>query len=205
MLAMADQAPSDAAAKAVADVLRRGHARNDHWLADAATAAAARNDLAFLKAIATMTGAGPAGGRPGPELLRVVERVAEHWARGGPVDQAGGLLAALNREDAAIDEALLRGMARGWPRGRPAKLDPATAEAVKQLALKLPSAARGQLVRLVSPWGDPVLAGINAEMAATLLNSARDDSLSDSRRRDAARQLVELRPTSDETARSCWL
>ena len=148
-----------------------------------------------------MTGAGPAGGRPGPELLRVVERVAEHWARGGPVDQAGGLLAALNREDAAIDEALLRGMARGWPRGRPAKLDPATAEAVKQLALKLPSAARGQLVRLVSPWGDPVLAGINAEMAATLLNSARDDSLSDSRRRDAARQLVELRPTSDETAR----
>ncbi len=201
LLAMADQPPSDQAARALAVALRGGLARNDHWLADAATAAAARNDLAFLKAMAATTGGHPAGARPATELLRIVERVAEHWARGGPVDQAGALLASLRGGDAAIDEAMFRGMARGWPKGRPAKLDRATAEAVKQLALGLPPGARGQLVRLVSPWGDPVLEGINGEMAATLLKTAQDESLSESRRVDAARQLVELRSTSDDSAR----
>jgi putative membrane-bound dehydrogenase-like protein len=201
MLALADLPPSDEAAKAIVDVLRRGLARNDHWLGDAATSAAARNDRAFLKATAA-TADKAAAQRPGPDVLRIVERVAEHWARGGPVEEVGGLLASLKGGDAAIAEALLRGLARGWPRGRPAKLGREDAEAIKQLALALPSGARGQLVRLVSPWGDPVLAGINAEMAATLLKSAQDESLAESRRVDAAKQLVELQSASDETART---
>jgi putative membrane-bound dehydrogenase-like protein len=201
MLAMADQPPSVEAATAIVDTLRRGLVRDDHWLADAATAAAARNDLAVLHVVASRTSGQRTSGRPAPEVQRVIERVAEHWARGAPVDQVGGLLASLRRDDAAIDEVILRGMARGWPKGRPAKLDRTTAEAVKELALGLPSSARAQLVRLVSPWGDPVLESIDAEMAGTLLNSARDESLSGSRRSEAARQLVELRPANDGTAR----
>src|SRR5262249_9020288 len=110
-------------------------------------------------------------------------------------------LASLRAGDAAIDEALLRGMARGWPKGRPAKLERRDAEAIKQLALGLPAPGRGQLVRLVTPWNDPILAAINADTAATLLKSAHDESLPESRRVDAARQLVELRSASDETAR----
>jgi putative membrane-bound dehydrogenase-like protein len=200
MLALADQPPSDEAAKAIADVLRRGLVRNDRWLGDAATSAAARNDLAFLRAMATPA-ENARSPRPAPEVARIVERVAEHWARGGPVEQVGGLLASLRGGDAAIDEALLRGLARGWPKARPVKLDRETAESIKQLAMTLPSAGRGQLVRLVSPWGDPVLAGINAETAATLLKTVQDESQSESRRVDAAKQLVELRSASDDTAR----
>jgi putative membrane-bound dehydrogenase-like protein len=201
LLALADQPPSDEAGKALADALRQGLARNDRWLADAATSAAAHNDRSFLRAMAAAAGGRPAGARPGPEVLRVVERVAEHWARGGPVDQAAGLLASLRGGDAAVDEALFRGMARGWPKGRPARLDRETAEAVKGLALELPAAARGQLVRLVSPWGDPVLEGINAETAAALLKTVKDEALSELRRVDAAKQFVELRSASDESAR----
>ena len=200
LLCLADQPASDEAGKAVADALRRGLVRNDRWLADATTAAAARNDLAFLKAMAATPGGQAATGRPGPEVLRIVERVAEHWARGGPVEQAGALLTSLRGGAAPINEALLRGMARGWPKGHPAKLDKETAEAVKQLAIELPAAGRGQLIRLVSPWGNSVLDSINAEMAASLLATAKDESLSESRRVEAARQLVELRAASDDLA-----
>ncbi len=197
LLCLADQPASDGAARALADALRRGLARDDRWLADAATAAASRNDFGFLKAMA-----GAEGGKPvGAEVIRIVERVAEHWARGGPADQAGGLLAALHGGPAPVNEALLRGMARGWPKGRPARLDREQAEAIKKLAMELPSAARGQLVRLVSPWGNSILDSINAEMATSLLASAKDESLSEQRRVEVARQLIELRAASDETAR----
>jgi uncharacterized protein len=91
-------------------------------------------------------------------------------------------------------------MARGWPKGRSAKLDQQTAEAVKQLALELPSSGRGQLIRLVGPWGNTVLDSINAEMAASLLANAKDESLPERRRIDAAKQLVELRASSDDLA-----
>ena len=173
----------------MADALRRGLVGNDRWLADAVTAAAARNDSRSSRRWPCRS----AAGRSVPDVLRIVERVAEHWARGGPADQAGGLLASLRGGPAPINEALLRGMARGWPKGQPAKLDQATAEAIKQLAMELPRPGRGQLIRLVSPWGNTVLASINAEMAASLLTTAKDESLSEQRRIDAAKQLVELR------------
>src|SRR5262249_55727876 len=105
LLALADQPPSAEAAAALAEALRSGLVRGDRWLADAATAAAARNDLLFLKAMVAHHG----GRRLEPDVLRIVERVAEHWARGGPVDQAGGLLLALRGGEPAVDEAVLRG------------------------------------------------------------------------------------------------
>ncbi len=69
-----------------------GLARNDRWLADAATAVAARNDLSFLKALS----AHQPRKRVGAEVLAIAGRVAEHWARGGPGDtgrqSSGGTL-----------------------------------------------------------------------------------------------------------------
>ena len=53
-------------------MVRGGLSPNDQWLADAATAAAARNDRAFLTAM------GSAGGKTGAGAYRIVERVAEH-------------------------------------------------------------------------------------------------------------------------------
>ncbi|HZW31363.1 MAG TPA: c-type cytochrome, partial [Isosphaeraceae bacterium] len=197
LLALADQPPSAEVAGALADALRKGLVHDDRWLADAATTAAARNDLGFLKAMVARAG----GRRPEPEVLRIVERVAEHWARGGPTDQAGALLVALRGGEPAVDEAVLRGLAKGWPKDRPAQLDPATAEAVQQLALELPSAARGQLGRLVGHWGSGILDTLNAQMAGSLLAAAQDGSLPDRRRIEAAKQLVELRASSDEIAR----
>ncbi len=195
LLALADQPPSDAVATALATSLRKGLARNDHWIFDAATAAAARNDRAFLKAIAQRGGAG----RAGAEVLAIAERVAEHWARGGPIDGVGPVLAALKGGEPAVDEAVLRGMARGWPKDRPARIDPASEVVLRELAKELPSPARTQLVRLVGEWGNKALDGIAAEIAASLAATARDESLADARRIAAARQLIELK-TSEEAA-----
>ena len=196
ILAIADEPASNANAKAIAEFVLGGRVRNDRWLADAATAAAARNDRGFLQSIATSDRRGG-----GSEVARIVERVAEHWARSGPADQVGGLLAGLQSGEPAIDEAMLRGLARGWPKGKAVKLASKDAEAIKKLALSLPSGPRGQLIRLVTPWHDPILAGINSEMTGGLLKTAKDPEVADARRVEAARQLLELIPASDEPVR----
>ena len=142
----------------------------------------------------------PAAGRSAGRPAGSSTRVAEHWARGGPADQAGGLLASLRGGAATVNEALLRGMAKGWPKGRPAKLDQRPPRPSSSSPWSCPRRARGQLIRLASPWGDTVLASINAEMAASLLATAKDESIPERRRIDAAKQLVELQGSSGELA-----
>ena len=51
LLSLADQPAADEAGVAVARSIRGGIATNDVWLADAATAAGAKNAEAFLKAV----------------------------------------------------------------------------------------------------------------------------------------------------------
>ncbi len=141
------------------------------------------------------------GKNAAPEVLTIAARVAEHWARGGPSDKAGELLAGLSGGQPAVTEAILRGLARGWPRDRKVEVDHATEEVLKRLIVELDAAARGQLVRLVGQWGSRALDRAGAEIAALLLAAARDESQSESRRSDAARQLIELRPQDDDLAR----
>ncbi len=192
LLSLADQPPRDQAGAAVALALRAGLATNDQWLADAAMAAGARNAESFLKALARQ-GKVPAGG----PVLTIADRVAEHWARGGPTESVGSFLAALTGGEPAVNESILRGVARGWPRDRPARVEGATGEALKKLTIELNPAARAQLVRLVGAWGDQALDRLGSEIAASLLASVKDEHLSDFRRIDAAHQLIELQ-ASDE-------
>ena len=140
-LAVADQPPSEPIATAVAAALRAGVVRGDAWLLDAATAAAARNDAAFLKAI----GARSAGGPAGLEVITIVNRVAEHWARGGPSDKVAALLAGLAGGEPTVNEAILRGLARGWPSGRAAVIDRAGEDGLKRLSTELSPSARVSL------------------------------------------------------------
>jgi putative membrane-bound dehydrogenase-like protein len=195
LLALADQPPAEDVAISLVDALLGGAVQRDPWLGDAATAAAARNDLAFLTALAARRG----GRSASSEVLEITGRVAEHWARGGPSDRTGRLLAALPGGEPALNEAIVQGLARGWPKDRPARIDGTTEDVLKRLSSELSEAARGNLVRLVGLWGNQALTQLGAELAAMLLSTARDEKLSDSRRIDAARQLVAL-GASDEGA-----
>jgi putative membrane-bound dehydrogenase-like protein len=194
-LSFAEQPPAEHVASALASALRGGTVQGDAWLADAATAAAARNDLMFLKALAARNGGPPAG----TQVVAVAARVAEHWARGGPSEQAGLLLAALPGGEPAVNEAIIRGLSRGWPKDYPAVVNGTTEEVLRRLSGELTEAARGHLVRLVGLWGNQALTQLGARMGAMLLATACDLKLPESRRIDAARQLVALR-AGDEAA-----
>jgi putative membrane-bound dehydrogenase-like protein len=196
LLALADQPASTEVGLALADAVRGGGLTEDQWLADATMAAGARHDHSFLKALARM-GKSPASAR----VLAIADRVAEHWARGGPVASVGPFLAALSGGEAAVNESILRGLARGWPKDRPAKVDDPTGEALKKLTVELTPPARAQLVRLVSTWGDQALDRVGLEIAASLMASVKNEQISEARRAEAARQLIELRGSDSGVAR----
>ena len=197
LLSLADQPPREKAGEAVALALRAGIATNDQWLADAAMAAAATNAESFLKAVGRK-GKVPAGGA----VQTIAERVAEHWARSGPTESVGSFLAALTGGEPAVNESILRGVARGWPKDRPARVEGTTGEALKKLTIELTPAARAQLVRLVGSWGDQALDRLGSEIAESLLASVKDEHLSDFRRTVAAQQLIELRSADESSAKS---
>jgi uncharacterized protein len=187
-LGLADQPSTDAVAEGLVSALRDGAVAGDVWLPEAATAAAARNDSAFLKLLAARA-AKPAG----PEILQIAARVAEHWARGGKSDEAQALLTSLPGGEPAVNEAIFRGLARGWPKDKPARLDKAGEDALRRLVLELTPPARALLVRLASLWGNRTFDLMGAEIAGSLLAAVRNDKLSEPARLDAARQLIELR------------
>jgi uncharacterized protein len=201
LLSLADAPKSETTGRALATALVNGLADGDHWLTDAATSASATQAEPFLKALA-MT---KADGEPTDTLRRVVERTAEHLARGGPVDSVGGLLAVwapaaeqpFGREVAAH---VVAGVSKGWPADKPAKLDAESEAALVKLAEKLPLEARGRLVNLGSRWGSQAMKEAAGAIAKSLLVKLGDDSKPEAERIQAGREVVELRPDDDAVA-----
>src|SRR5262249_61508330 len=92
LLALADQPAGEKAGAAIVDALSGPENANDRWIPDAATSAAAKNAEPFLRSLA-------AAKQPSAKLLEVVGVVAEHYARGGPVDSLGSVGAKLADPD----------------------------------------------------------------------------------------------------------
>jgi uncharacterized protein len=194
LLALADMPRSSDAARALANAIASWPADTDQALTAAGTAAAAAHDLEFLNALSARK---PVPRRDAPALL-IADRVAEHYARGAPIDTAGRLVTALDETGGPLAEAVVAGMTRGWPQGKPPRLDEAQERAVSHLASTLSPTARGRLVGLAARWGNNGLARYSAEIAAGFLATVRDESRSDSDRTTAARQLIELRSNDAE-------
>jgi putative membrane-bound dehydrogenase-like protein len=196
LLALADMPRSDDTAKALAEALSLWPADTEKTPIAAATAAAATHDREFLLALAARK-PGPPRGAP---VLTIAERVAEHYARGAHVDTAGGLVSVLEGAGPRVAEAVIAGLARGWPKGQPARLDKDQEQAMTRLASTMSPSARGRLVGLASRWGNNGVATYTAEIAAGFLATARDESRSEPERAAAARQLIELRSADAEPA-----
>ncbi|WP_206108241.1 PVC-type heme-binding CxxCH protein [Paludisphaera soli] len=201
LLALADVPTDPAAGAGIAEALVAGLGARDRWLTDAATSAAAAHAEPFLKALA----ATKAGGEPSPTLLAVVERVAEHHARGGPAETVGGLLTAFGeRADdpfvRAIAGRVVLGEAKGWPADRKPTLDAATEKALAGLLEKLPADARGRLVFLGSRWGSEAMKEASEAVAKTMLATIADEAKPEDERLAAAREVVALRPEDDAVA-----
>ena len=138
-----------------------------------------------------------------PVVGRVVGRVAEHYARGGPGDSVGKLVTALGSTDKVLAETVVNGLVRGWPRDRTATFTEAEEKGLASLLTRLPSNSRGPLINLAARWGTKSLAKYSAEIADGLLAIVKDSSKTDEARADAARQLIEFLPSDAAPAKAC--
>ena len=118
---------------------------------DALTSAAAAHSLPFLKAVAAKKGPAP------QKALDVVGTVANHYARGGPNRNVGELVTALVDADLKAAEVILAGLARGWPKDKPAAVDAETEKQLGRLLVRLPTGSCGDLVKLAGAWGSRVV------------------------------------------------
>ncbi len=198
LLALADAPESASAADAIVTALVDGRVDGDRWLPDAATAAAAAHARPFLKALASKKLARPASST----IVAIAGRVAEHYARGATAETSGDVLIGLKDADRGVADAVIAGLAKGWPRDRKPTLDTATDKALVELLTKVSPAARAQLVSLAARWGSKAIEAHSAEIASTFLATAKDEKQPESARIDAARRLVEFRPLDAKAADS---
>ena len=197
LLALADQPLSPATAEALVAVLEDSTNLQDRWITDALTSAAAKNDYAFLTLLAKRKQAAlPAN------AAALVERVAEHYGRGAPADTVGRLLEALAQAPDAVTVPVLRGLARGWPRGKPPQLDERMEKALVALFPKLSPAARGQLVTLAALWNSKALEKHAADVAAAFLAQVWDEKQSEQARIAAAGQYIDFRKQDADAAKT---
>jgi putative membrane-bound dehydrogenase-like protein len=206
LLALADQPPTPAAGEALVAALSDPTNANDRWIPDAATSAAANNSETFLKALsAPLTLPSPPGGEgrvrgePSAKLLAVAGIVAEHYARGGPVDSVGTVLASLVDADPQVIGAVVRGLSKGWPGSKPPKLDERTEQILEKLVNRLAPERRGELIKLTVAWGSKKFEQLAAEVSRSLLAKVKDGALAVTERIAAARELTGYRSTDTAT------
>jgi putative heme-binding domain-containing protein len=199
LLALAEMPVSPQAAEALVPLLADEPTLGDPWLRDAVTCAAAAHDRAFLRVFAAVrTEAEPAG--TSDRAGEAVAIVAEHYARGGPAEDVGTLLAALAGGPADAAEAVLVGLERGWPDDVPAMLDKSAEQALVELLPRLPVPARGPLVALAGRLGSRTLDEYAGQIAAAFLATVEDEAQDEGARVAAARQFIEFQPQSAEAA-----
>jgi putative membrane-bound dehydrogenase-like protein len=192
LLALSEMPANARAGAAIAEALSRPENIEDRWIPHAAASAAAAHDIHFLKAIAAAKTAPPA------RALTAVSIVAEHYARGGPSQTAGSLVAALADAPAPVAETVVSAMAKGWPRTKTADLNDDTEKALSRLLARLSPGGKGSLIQLATLWGSKGFEKYAAETMTTLLATIADEKAGDRARTDAAQQLVGFRSNDEQ-------
>ena len=185
MLAMADQpAPKTSAGQAITDALASANNANDKPITDAAIAAAARHSVEFLTALADQK-------KPNDKTLAVAVIVADHYARGRPVDSIRTVIGKLADADPVVIDSVIRGLAKGWPKGSQPTLDAEFEKDLTRLAARLPQSRQTAVAQLADAWGSKQFGKIVAEVATALLAKVKNELANGEDRVAAARELLE--------------
>src|SRR5207248_11249657 len=118
------------------------------------------------------------------------------------IDTIGGVIAKLADADPAVADAVVRGLAKGWPADRPAKLDEQVEKDLTRLAERLSPDKRGVLVRLATSWGSKQFARAGGEIAQSLLARLADAAVKPEDRIAAAAELLGYRPADKELVKT---
>ena len=189
--ALGEWPSSPEAAAIVATMLADPRTLADPVLADAATSAAAVQAAGVLPALLA---AKPGEEKASPARLALVERVAEHVARGADGPAVAAVLVRLPDAPHSVAVAALAGLARGWPKGTPAALGPEADAALVKLVDTLPANIQGQVVTLAQHTGSTALDSRIGRISEALIATIDDAKASDEDRIAAAERLVQLRP-----------
>jgi putative membrane-bound dehydrogenase-like protein len=184
-----DDKASGLAGDMVVELLADGSLKSDAVLWDAATSAAAAHAPAFLRALAKADKLGS-----DQRAAALIERIAEHYARGGPVDSISAIAAALPTMPKQQAASILTGFAKGWPAtDQQPKLDATATDALDKLVASDMATFGKQISLLARRWNVTSLEKRFAEVAASFLMQLRDEKASDEARAAAASGVVELR------------
>ena len=186
-LAFAELPHNDAAATAILNAIRDPQNHEDRWLQDAAIAAAAKNDAAFLRAFL-------ADGRGSTGLKTVMRLVTAHYADRGPTDSIVSVLTSLKGVSPEIATVVLDGLMNGWPDDvspRPSASEKRQLESVMD---QLPLNVRDRLLSLGERWKVPGLfEGRLQAVLTSLRNQVIDTSSEDAARTEAAQRWIGLK------------
>jgi putative membrane-bound dehydrogenase-like protein len=189
--ALGEWPSSPEAAAIVTKMLADPRTLADPVLADAATSAAAVQAAGVLPALLA---AKPTEEKASPALLMLVERAAEHVARGAEGPALAALLVRLPDAPQPVAVAALAGLARGWPKGTPAALGAEADAALVKLINSLPANVQGQVVTLAQHTGSTALDSQIGRVSDALVAAIDDAKAADADRISAAERLVQLRP-----------
>ena len=187
---LGEWAPSAEAGAIVNQMIADTRTLTDPVLADAATSAAAvqaATALPMLLADGTQA-------KSEPRRLVIIERVAEHVARGADAAAVGKAIVQLRDATPEVAAAALTGMARGWPMGTAATLGPDAEAAIASLVDMLSPASQGQLVTLVQHTGSKALDSKIGRISDALLAEIDRTESPEASRAESAQRLVTLRP-----------
>jgi putative membrane-bound dehydrogenase-like protein len=191
LLTLAEMPSSSLAARALLAALRESAILEDPWLTDAATSAAAAHAEPFLSACLAQEWPAPIPSA----LLTLIERIAEHYARGRPGPAVAALVAPLTTAPGPLAGAVVAGLSRGWPAAQTLTLDAETEKRLAAVFGRLTPRGQGQLIELTARWHSSALQKQAAEIMRVLLARVGNEQLSDGERGAAAAQLVDLRRT----------
>jgi putative membrane-bound dehydrogenase-like protein len=213
LLALADRGEHSSGSEYGEAVARAALAARDHAdpvLRDALTVAAARHGPYFLRALHKYPDflfLGPDAPKdrttPFPkEVAAIIPKVARTIAGSpGLIDiEMSEVLINLDRADPRAADAIVTGLADGWPAGRPVDLSPEAAASFAKVLAGLPPASRPKMLKLGTVWGVKGLDAQLAEATASLFKAVADAKATDADRVAAAKQVVEFQPQSDEAA-----
>ncbi len=117
LLTLAEIPDHRAIPRALVAITRRPENLDDRRLFEALVFAAATNDNLFLTAV--MLDKKPLEAR----VQRLVDVVAENYARRAPTKTVQYLFSPLSVAEPSVAAVIVAGLARGWPKGQPALMD----------------------------------------------------------------------------------
>ena len=187
----------DGASRIIAGLLDPRN-QQDRWMGDALTFAAAAQGPRVLQ------GAGRRGrdGSDGRLLIPVTARVAEHYARGGPVDSIALGPGPPGRHEARGAQRHHRRAGEGMAARQDAEARRQRGEGHRQHSCRRSRPRPAvRCSALASRWGVKGLGPFVAGLARDFLAAASDASKPDAARIDAARQLIDLRKADPQACR----